>query len=150
MGRNLPDYTQILYKIQIQPSKPQPARDAPGASAKSQIKGPLTRYGVDFAVALEDLRLSRSSDAIILGAIEVMLLVYDSEGKPLNMIATRSEIRIPEKDYPGVQKQGLQIHEEIDVPNGDMYLRTGIYDLKSGSVGTLGIPLTALIPTAAK
>jgi VWFA-related protein len=29
MGRNLPDYTQILYKVLVQPANPQPAPDAP-------------------------------------------------------------------------------------------------------------------------
>jgi hypothetical protein len=36
---------------------------------------------------------------------------------------------------------GLQIHKEIDVPKGDVYLRTGIYDLGSNAAGTLGMPL---------
>jgi hypothetical protein len=35
----------------------------------------------------------------------------------------------------------MQIHEEIDVPAGEVYLRTGIYDLNSGNCGTLGAPL---------
>ena len=54
---------------------------------------------------------------------------------------------IPAKDYPNVQKNGLQIHKEIDVPAGDTFLRTGIYDLKSGEAGTLGVPLRAVMPT---
>jgi len=35
------------------------------------------------------------------------------------------------------------VHLEIDVPPGDIYLRTGIYDLNSGNAGTLGFPLSA-------
>jgi hypothetical protein len=45
-----------------------------------------------------------------------------------------------------VLKGGLQIHQEIDVPPRDTFLRTGIYDLKSGEAGTLGVPLRASIP----
>jgi hypothetical protein len=33
---------------------------------------------------------------------------------------------------------GLQMHREIDVPEGEALLRTGIYDPKSGKAGTLG------------
>ncbi len=66
------------------------------------------------------------------------------------MAVARSEIQIPEKDYPSVQKQGLQIHKEIDVPLGNAYLRTGIYDLKAGRVGTLGAPLIVHSKPAAK
>jgi VWFA-related protein len=150
MGRNLPDYSQILYKILIQPSNPQPAADAPRAGTHTDLKAPFVRYGLDFAAAAEDLKLNRTPDGVLHGAIEVMLVVYDPEGKPVNMAVARSEIQIPEKDYPSVQKQGLQIHREIDVPQGDSYLRTGIYDLTSGSAGTLGVPLTVHSTQAAK
>ena len=150
MGRNLPDYSQILYKILIQPSNPQPAADAPRAGTHTDLKAPFVRYGLDFAAAAEDLKLNRTPDGVLHGAIEVMLVVYDPEGKPVNMAVARSEIQIPEKDYPSVQKQGLQIHREIDVPQGDSYLRTGICDLTSGSAGTLGVPLTVHSTQAAK
>jgi len=147
MGRNLPDYSQILYKILVQPTSPQPAADAPRAGTNSEMKGPFTRYGVDFAVTPDDLRLEKTSDDVRHGDIEVMLVAYDSEGKPLNLVVARSEIKIPAKDYPNVQKGGLQAHKEIDVPQGGAFLRTGIYDLKSGEAGTLGVPLRASTPT---
>jgi hypothetical protein len=40
-----------------------------------------------------------------------------------------------------VKQVELQIHKEIDVPRQFVYLRTGIYDLKSSTAGTLGGPL---------
>lgn len=141
MGRNLPDYSQVLFKVLVKPISPQPAPDAPHVGSNTEFKGPFTRYGVDFAVAIDDLKLEQSADALRNGAIEVMLIAYDTEGKPLNLVVGRSEIKIPAKDYASVQRGGLQIHKEIDIPNGDAFLRTGIYDLKSNNVGTLGVVL---------
>jgi hypothetical protein len=43
--------------------------------------------------------------------------------------------------YEELQRVGLQVHQEIDVPAGEIYLRTGVYDLNSGKAGTLGIAL---------
>ncbi|MGH9497499.1 MAG: VWA domain-containing protein [Candidatus Sulfotelmatobacter sp.] len=143
MGRNLPDYTQILYKILVKPLEPQPPADAPRAGTNTDFKGPFIRYAIDFAVSVEDLRLGLTSDGFRHGNIEVMLVAYDPEGKPLNLVVNRSEIRMPGKDYANVRRQGLQIHKEIDVPAGNTFLRTGIYDLKSASAGTLGVPLAA-------
>ena len=145
MGRNLPDYSQVLFKVLVKPINPQPAPDAPHVGSNTEIKGPFTRYGVDFAVAIDDLKLEQSADSLRNGAIEVMLVAYDTEGKPLNLVVGRSEIRIPAKDYASVQRSGLQIHKEIDIPNANAFLRTGIYDLKSNNVGTLGVPLSANI-----
>ncbi len=141
MGRNLPDYTQIVYKVLVQPTNPQPPPGAPRAGSNAELKGAITRYGVDFAVSVDDLRIESGSDGSRHGNIEVMLIAYDPQGEPLNLVVGRSKIRIPAKDYADVQRSGLQIHKEIDVPQGEAFLRTGIYDLESNSGGTLGLPL---------
>ncbi len=143
MGRNLPDYTEILYKVLVQPTNPQPAAGAPRAGSNAELKGPITRYGVDFAVSVGDLRIELGPDGMRRGNIEVMLVAYDREGEPLNLVIGRSELRIPAKDYANLQRGGLQIHKEIDVPQGGAFLRTGIYDLLSTSAGTLGMQLQA-------
>jgi VWFA-related protein len=150
MKRNLPDYTQILYKVLVQPSNPQPAPDAPRIGSSTDLKAPLTRYSVDFAISVRDLKLEPSADGVRHGSIEVVLLAYSREGKPLNFVVTQGNIDLQPKEYEGVQKSGLQIHKEIDVPNGYAYLRTGVYDFKSSTAGTLGVPLTDTLTAAAK
>jgi VWFA-related protein len=142
MGRNLPDYTQILYKIRVAPSDPQPPPDAARIGSNTEMKGPFTRYGVDFAISPRDLKLESSPDGARHGNIEIVLLAYDREGKPLNFVVTKGDLNLEPKVYASVQQVGLQIHKEIDVPREYVYLRTGIYDLKSSTAGTLGVPLT--------
>ena len=150
MGRNLPDYSQILYKIKVVPSDPQPAPDAPRIGSNPDLKGPFMRYGVDFAISPQDLKFEVTPDGARHGNIEIVLLAYDREGKPLNFVVTKGNVDLDAKLYASVQQVGLQIHKEIDVPKGYVYLRTGIYDLKSNAAGTLGVPLTDAVVTAAK
>ena len=149
MGRNLPDYSQILYKIKVLPADPQPAPDAPRIGSNTEMKGPFTRYRVDFAISPQDLKLDPTPDGSRHGNIEIVLLAYDREGKPLNFVVTKGDVNLDAKLYESVQKVGLQIHKEIDVPNQYVYLRTGIYDLKSNTAGTLGVPLTDAVASAA-
>jgi len=150
MGRNLPDYTQILYKVLVQPSNPQPAPDAPHIGSNTEMKGPFTRYSVDFAISVGDLKLDPTPDGSRRGSIEVVLLAYSREGKPLNFVVTQGNVLLQAKDYEIVQKSGLQIHKEIDVPNGYAFLRTGVYDYRTSNAGTLGLPLTDAVTTAVK
>ena len=153
MARNFPDLSQIVYKISVVPAKTQPAPDAPRAGANQDLKGPVTRYVVDFAVAVQDLKLDPTPDGGRHGNIEVMLIAYDRDGKPINMVITKGDLTLQPKIYASMIKLGLQMHKEIDVPQQPIYLRTGIYDLNSDSAGTLGIPLTdstATPTTAAK
>lgn len=145
MGRNLPDYSQILYKIKVVPSDPQPSAAAPRIGSSPNLKGPITRYGVDFAISPHDLKLDTTPDGGHHGSIEIALVAYDREGKPLNFVVTNGNINLDPKLYASVQQVGLQIHKEIDVPKEYVYLRTGIYDFKSSTAGTLGVPLNDTI-----
>lgn len=150
MGRNLPDYTQILYKIMAEPAKPQPAADAPRAGS-TDLKGPLVRYNVDFAISVRDLKLDPAPDGARHGNVEVCLVAYDREGKPLSLVVTPGDIVLKPQEYAAVQRGGLQIHKEIDVPKDYVYLRTGVYDLRSSNAGTLGFPLSeAAMPASGK
>lgn len=141
MGRNLPDLAQVVYKIRVLPSNPQPPPDAPRIGSNTELKGPVTRYGVDFAVSVQDLKLDPTPDGGRHGNIEVMLVAYDHEGKPLNFVVAKGELVLQPNVYAALLKVGLQIHKEIDVPKQDVYLRTGIYDMGSDAAGTLGVPL---------
>jgi VWFA-related protein len=142
IGRNMPDYTQILYKVLVQPSSPQPPPGATRIGSNPDMKGPFIRYGVDFAISLGDLRLDPDVADARQGNIEIVLAAYDRDGKPLNLIVTKGNVSLKAEEYAMVQKGGLQIHKEIDLPKADyVYLRTGIYDLRSNAAGTLGIPL---------
>ena len=150
MGRNLPDYSQILYKIKVAPSDPQPPPDAPRIGSNTDLKGPIIRYGVDFAIAPQDLRLDPTPDGGRQGNIEIVLLAYNREGRPLNFVVTKGNVSLDAKLYASVKQVGLQIHKEIDVPKEYVFLRTGIYDLNSSTAGTLGVPLIDAVAPVAK
>ena len=148
MAFGLPDSTQIVYKVRVQPSNPQPTADAPHVGGNTEIKAPFTRYVVEYAISVEDLMLKVTRDGVRHGNVEAMLTAYDFEGKPLNFVARKFAIDLAPNVYEEAKTIGLQLSQEIDVPQEDFYLRTGIYDANSARAGTLGIPLAPSSPTA--
>lgn len=138
MAFGMPDFEQILFKLQLQLVKAKPGSDRTRAGSNTELKGPLVRYSLDFAISAQDLRLENSVDGVRHGNIEVMLVAYDRDGALLNSFRKKSEIVLEPKAYLEVMQVGLQMHREIDVPEGEVLLRTGIYDLNSGKAGTLG------------
>jgi hypothetical protein len=148
MAFGLPDSTQIVYKVRVQPSNPQPAGDAPHAGGNTELKAPFKRYVVEYAISAEDLRLKLTRDGVRQGNVEAMLTAYDFSGKPLNFVARKFALELRPNAYEEAKTIGLQLRQEIDVPQEDFYLRTGIYDPSSGLAGTLGIPLPTSAPTA--
>lgn len=149
LARNMPDYTQILLKLLVQPLNPQPPADAAHIGSSTDLKGPVTRYSVDFAIPLGDLKLDPAADGSRHGNIEIALIAYDQEGKPLNLVVSKGELSLQANEYANGLKGGLPIHKEIDVPQGKVFLRTGVYDLNSSTAGTLGVPLTPVAATTA-
>jgi VWFA-related protein len=152
VGFGMPNFDQITYQIQANPIRPQPAPDARRAGLNTEMKGPFTRYGVDVVVSLLDFAFKTTPDGVRHGRIEAMLIAYDHNGRIINILKRKSRLALEPAVYAELQKNGLPFHLEIDVPPGDIYLRTGIYDLGSGHAGTLGFPLSAVqaIPTATK
>ncbi len=143
MGFAEPDLSQVIYKIRVAPSKPQPAPDAPRAGSNVAMKGPITRYDVEFAVAIDDFIFDVSADGTRHGKLELRLVAYDSAGQPVNLLGHKTPITLSPKLYSELQKVGLQIREQIDVPSrGEIHLRTGIYDLNSGNAGTLSVRMS--------
>ena len=146
MKRGLPDFSQILYKVRVTPIHPQPSSDAAHAGDNPDLKGPLTRYGVDFAVSVGDLAFETTADGMRDANLEVMLIAYDRDGKPLNAVTRKHELRMKPENYAAAQAAGLQMHFEIDVPTdelarNDVYLHAGIYDVRASNAGTLEVPL---------
>jgi VWFA-related protein len=145
MIRGLPDFSQILYKLRVTPSNAQPPPEA-RAGDNPDLKGPCTRYGVDFAVAVADLTFETTTAGLRIGNLEVMLIAYDRDGKPLNSVVRKRELSLNPQTYAAAQAAGLQLHFEIDVPTdvlskNNVYLHAGIYDVRASNAGTLEVPL---------
>jgi len=145
VGFGMPNFDQITYQIHAAPLQPQPAPSAPRAGLNTDLKAPLTRYGVDIAASLKDFALETAANGARRGRLEAMLVAYDRAGKIVNISKLNSRFAIPSRDFAQVQANGFPLHLEIDVPPGDIYLRTGIYDWASGNAGTLGMPLSSAV-----
>lgn len=128
----MPDFAEVLYKVRVEVLQ----RNSSAETSKS-----LVRYGLDFAILPQDVKLEADADGTRSGALEVAVIAYDSDGKALNAISKKIPIRLRPDLLAKMQRVGLQLHEEIDLPEADVLLQTGIYDLTANHAGTLEIPL---------
>jgi VWFA-related protein len=135
----MPQSEQILYKTLVHqvPAK----QDAVNAQS---TKEPRDHYAVDFALDLGDLGLKLDSDGLHKGTLNLSMIVYDKYGQ----VASREDHLVKLNIKPDVwaifQKDGLQLHGQVQVPKGQYWLRTGIYDEGTRKVGTLEIPLSSV------
>ena len=149
MDFGMPQTEQILYKALIRPVPEKP--DTPAAE-KAVGKGPQDRYAVDFAVDLKDLSLEPDADGNHDGALNVTLIVYDKYGTVANRKDHIVQLKLKPDIYKIFQQTGVQLHAEIEVPKGQFWLRTGVYDQATHKVGTMEVPFSSVKPleTAAR
>jgi VWFA-related protein len=139
MDFGLPETNQILYTERVVP-----------ANQTSSGNGNTEKYSVDFVVSLKDLDLALDPDGTRKGTLTLSLIVYDKYGQ----IANRREHLVALNIKPDVwdvyeKNGGLQLHADVDVPKGQFWLRTGVYDGGTRKVGTLEVPFTSVHPLQA-
>ena len=92
-------------------------------------------------IRLSDVRLDAAPEGSHSGKIQVGLLAYDRDGKPVNWVGATQGMSLKPDVYAAIHKSGVPAHMEIDLPNSEVYLETGVYDWGTGKAGTLEIPL---------
>ena len=144
MDRGMPSFTQLRFRMRVAPTNPQPAPDAPHVGDNTGLAGPYTRYTVNFSLATEGLTLIPGPDGVRRGTVEVALVAYSQEGKPLDWEVRSVGLAIRPEQNAIAESSGIPFHFDIDAPPGDVYLRTGIYDASTSRAGTLEIPLSSV------
>jgi VWFA-related protein len=145
MDRGMPNFTELHYRMRVAPAASQPAADAPRSGDNAKLMAPFTRYTVNFSLATDGLNLVLGPDGVRRETIEVALVAYSQLGKPLNWETRSIGLAIRPEQMQFAQTSGIPFHFDIDAPQGDVYLRAGIYANSSGRAGTLEIPLSSII-----
>ena len=149
MQRGLPSSAQIVYAVVVQPVNPEPAENAARAGANAKLSGPVTRYSVDFLVHWTDEGRALTPQGTHAGKVRVELIAFDRDGKALNWAGGTLNLNVTDAAYAAIQSSGVPAHIEIDVPKGEAYLATGVYDWMANKAGTLEVPLGGIKSVAA-
>jgi len=137
MAFGMPQTEQILYKARIRHAAPK----TDSAGQVQAVKSDGERYAIDFAVNLNDIGLKEGADGIRRDRLNISLVVYDRYGQIVTHEEHLVDLNVKPDVYPVFQKNGVQLHGAVNVPKGEYWLRTGIYDERTRKVGTMEVPL---------
>jgi hypothetical protein len=138
MDPGMPQNQQILYEARIQP------KDETSATASKSGKKLQNIYAIDFAVDRKDLDLRHDDDGNYKDKLNLCLMAYDRYGNIVGRNDQVITLDLKPDTYALFGNVGVQVHAEIAVPKGQLWLRTGIYDQRSRKVGTMEIELSAV------
>ncbi len=125
-----PAATDILFKVRV----------APTEGAVSPHPG-VVRYSVNWSIDARSLNLTQSAEGMKHGALEMAVVAYNSESKPINTATSPASLILKPDEYAGFLKTGLQFHQELDLPMGPIYLRVAIINRDNDRAGATEIPL---------
>ena len=143
LARGMPSATQLLYGVRVLPAAPQPTATAPRRRERQSHRPahPLLR---DFLIRWTDVDLQLTPQGTHRGQIQLGVIAYSRDGKPVNWVGVTQRMNINAATFAAIQRSGIPAHLEIDLPQQDVYLATGVYDWASKKAGTLEIPLNVL------
>ncbi len=144
--RGAPPISEIPFKVRVLAADDPSAKDvklAPGpagATAKD-LKGPVKRYLVDYALDPRPFAFTTTPDGVRHAQFEVAVIAYNADGKRLNYADRGNQLNLPPALYEQTMHAGVPVHQEIDLPAGQVYLRVVVHDLGNARIGSTEIPL---------
>jgi len=137
----LPNSTELLYGVRVTAAEPQPRPNAPRAGLNAKLSCPCTRYRIEYRIPGSDVAFVPDQNGRQSGKIDFGLVAYGHDGKAVNWQQSTLAMALKPDMFAYVQKNGIPLRFEIDLPNSDLYLETGLYDWGTGKTGTLSIPV---------
>jgi hypothetical protein len=133
--------SQVLFRVRVLPAnapelKGEKLSPDPAGALAQTLKPPLERYVADFTIDPDGFESKTLPDGRLRRELELTQVAYDAEGIRLNY--TDGGFAVNTAANP---QQGIRMHQEIDLPAGQVFLRVGVHDLISGRIGTVEIPL---------
>jgi len=141
MESGAPPASELLFRVQVLAEEKQPSLADAAKGDNSKVAKPVTRYVFGYATGLGQARLVQTEDGIRHGLLMTMVVAYDREGRPLNSVLNTQTLNLEPKVYAEALKNGLPFYQELDIPQQDVTVRVGVYDVSSGRMGAIEFPL---------
>ena len=146
-----PNPAEILFKVRIRPSSAPPdatvlKSNQSNPDPKVKVEGPFKQFGVDLVPDPHAVNCRLGADGNRHCALEMWTFVFNSNGDKLITASNRLHTLLTPADYAKLLSGGMAFHQQISVPvKGQYYIRTAIHDMVSDNVGTVEVPVSAVL-----
>ncbi|HEY6444951.1 MAG TPA: VWA domain-containing protein [Acidobacteriaceae bacterium] len=147
MQHGTPPLSQVIFNVRVLPAGDAAVSNdkvtAGGAGVLATTLKKPRRYMVDYWIDPRGLDHQTLPDGSVETKVELTEVAYDDEGIRVNYTDQGLDLSQSAQQAALALKGGLPLHQQIDLPAGNVYLRVGVHDLVSGNIGTLEIPVAA-------
>jgi hypothetical protein len=133
MQPGLPRSTMLLITARVQP---------PDAGSKA--------VRIDYHISTDGIFFTSMENHSQRAVLDCMAVALDSRGGVAGQVANTMDAQIPPDQFPGYQRSGLPLHQEMVLSPGVYDLRLGVLDRTSQRVGTVAVKLVVPEPQGGK
>ena len=112
MTFGMPDLAEILYKVRV------------GTIEGNDDANPtkwLVRYGVDFALSPQDVKLETDASGVRSGTIEVALIAYSNDGATQNVVTRKIPIHLQPNVFASLQRWAFNFMRKSIFPRATSF-----------------------------
>lgn len=147
MQHGSPPLSQVVFDMRVLPAddpalKNETVASGPAGAMAGQLKAPR-RFMVDYWIDPRGLDHKTTPEGGQQSQLELTEVAYDVNGVRVNYADQALSITQTQEQAAKALQGGLPLHEQIDLPTQNVYVRVGIHDMLSGRIGTLEIPVPA-------
>ena len=132
----------IIFQVHVAPASQQPASST-GTAATSNLKAPkkgTTPYSIHYSLPAADFTLKtvHGKPEVEIG---VAVFAFNDAGSAETRLADKLTFAINEDNLRLHPKALIPVDQQINLHKGQKYLYLAVWDMTSGRLGTLQIPL---------
>jgi VWFA-related protein len=101
-------------------------------------------YSIDYSLDGRQLTLFEAADGGHVLNVEVAILAYDEFGKKVTGMKQTIAAELNDSQLHEFQSSGYRVHQTLPIPERAAVLRLGVRDVRSGRIGSLEIPVSAI------
>jgi hypothetical protein len=152
MSRGMATSQDLLFDVGVAASTvvPKPTDPPVMGTLDPKLRGKrLTRYGFTYVVPAEQIKFADGpkgaggTSVTHKGSLEFDIAVYDSNDKLLTGLSQTLKMPVSDATYRQLAagKSPIRFFQQIDLPQGQLFVRVGVLDPATDKVGTLELPL---------
>ena len=146
LAPDAPPSSQVFFRAQILPAgdpsaQALPAQAGPAGVFADKLKPPVKRYWIDVTADMLQVSAEMDSNGVYRSTIEFFVVAFGRDGKVVNANRRGFKLGIPPAQYAEMLQNGYSVRNELDLPEGDVWLRVAVHDVSADRVGSIAVPL---------
>jgi VWFA-related protein len=150
MSRGMATSSELVFDVGVEPSNapPKPGDPPVMGTLDPKLKGKrLTRYGFTYVVPAEQIKFvdgpKVAGGITHVGKVDFDIAVYDADDKLLTGLSQTLTMPLSDSSYQQMMKNHTPVRffQQIDLPQGQLFVRVGVLDKTTNKDGTLELPV---------